>query len=275
MTFTQHPLSAAWPPMQADEYQALKDSIEAIGVQNPITIFDGMVIDGWHRYQGATELGMECPSKLLGDVDPVDFVKSQNDARRNVTASQRALAISTIYAWKPVGKPIANCAPGAQLGKSAAELAELAGVGLRTMVQAKTVQANATPEVKAAVKAGTMSVKKAAETTKPAKPPKPALTVVTPEPEDAYTPLDEAKEAIAILSEENDRLNDRLAVAVMDATEEERTAAASTMDELRAENKTLRAALKAVTTSRDTLMNELAMVKRQCISLQSKIKKAA
>lgn len=39
--------------MQSDEFQALVDSIESIGVQNPITLLDGMVIDGWHRYKAA------------------------------------------------------------------------------------------------------------------------------------------------------------------------------------------------------------------------------
>ncbi len=55
----QHPLSAAFPAMDADDFQSLKDSIENIGVQNPITLYDGMVIDGWHRYTAATELGMD------------------------------------------------------------------------------------------------------------------------------------------------------------------------------------------------------------------------
>ena len=44
--YTQHPLSAAFPAMSADDYRALKDSVENIGVQNPITLFEGMVIDG-------------------------------------------------------------------------------------------------------------------------------------------------------------------------------------------------------------------------------------
>lgn len=174
----QHPLSAAWPAMQADEYQSLKDSITNVGVQNPITLFQGMVLDGWHRLKAALEVGMPCPSKLLGDTDPVDFVKAQNDARRNVTASQRALAISAIYSWKPSGQP-KNPAPGAALSKTTAELAEMAGTSERTIRQAKVVETKATPEVKAAVRAGTMSVKSAAETTKPAAAPaKPALTVV-------------------------------------------------------------------------------------------------
>ena len=273
-TLIQHPLSAAWPAMQADEYQSLKDSINTIGVQNPITLFEGMVIDGWHRYRAATELDMHCPSKLLGDVDPIDFVKSQNDARRHITASQKAAAIVAIYAWKPAHREIKG-EPGSHLSKSNAELAAMAGVSDKTIKQAKAVQASATPEVKAAVKAGTMSVKKAAETTKPKKD-KPAKPVAAPTPaapviapEDEYTPLDEARDHIH-------ELQAMLAVANMGEVDpQDKDQAKNLIAELQEENRKLRANLKAVTTSRDTLMNELAMVKRQCISLQAKIKKAA
>lgn len=195
MTLLQHPLSAAWPAMQSDEYQSLKDSVEIIGIQNPITLFEGQVIDGWHRYKAATELGLHCPSKLLGDVDPVDFVKSQNDARRHITASQKAAAIVAIYTWKPVGsnQHEAGRVPGTLPQKTNAELAAIAGVGNKTIKDAKAVHANATPEVKEAVKAGTMSVKAAAETIKPkkdkpAKPPKPKAQ---PEPQPAPAPVDD------------------------------------------------------------------------------------
>ena len=42
----QHTLSAAFPRPSAEEFQALRDSIIAIGVQIPITMYDGQVIDG-------------------------------------------------------------------------------------------------------------------------------------------------------------------------------------------------------------------------------------
>lgn len=102
-TYTQHPLSAVYPPLSASEFQSLKDSIDNIGVQNPITLYQGQIIDGWHRYCAAKELGMSCPTKELGgDVDLRDYAKSQG-ARRNLTASQMALVITQIYDWQPHG----------------------------------------------------------------------------------------------------------------------------------------------------------------------------
>lgn len=176
----QHPLSAAFPAMPDDQFEALKDSITNIGVQEPITTYEGMVLDGWHRWTAANEVGVSCPTVELGDVDPQDFVLAKNKARRHISASQLAAAVVAVYVWKKQGNPSATTtykpAPGAGLVKSDGELAELAGVSLRTIRQAKVVESKASAEVKEAVKTGAMSVKKAAETVTPKK--------AKPEPED-------------------------------------------------------------------------------------------
>jgi hypothetical protein len=161
-TYTQHPLSAAFPPMSAEDFQALTDSIDIIGVQNPITLFDGMVIDGWHRYSAALQLGMDCPTVELGDVDPREFVMAQNKARRHTTQAQLAMATTSVYAWRPVGNPSfaklhTECAI-----KTIAEMAEIAGVHRNTIVQAQSVQTSAAPEVQEAVKRGDIGLPKAA-----------------------------------------------------------------------------------------------------------------
>ncbi|VTU37093.1 ParB/RepB/Spo0J family partition protein [Variovorax sp. PBL-E5] len=160
MHYQQHPLSAAFPSMSEAEYAALIDSITNIGVQNPITIFEGMVLDGWNRYRAATELGHECPEVLLGDVDPRDFVLAQNSARRNLTASQRALAAATCYQWKPVGNPLfGNISELPAQGAVAAA----AKVSDRTLRHAKHVVDHGVDEVKEAVRSGAMPVDVAAE----------------------------------------------------------------------------------------------------------------
>lgn len=86
---------------------------------------------------------------------------------------------------------------------------------------------------------------------------------------DAYSELDAAHDQIS-------ELQSMLAVANMgEVSPEDKDQAKTLIADLQEENRKLRANLKAVTTSRDSLMNELAMVKRQCVSLQSKMKKAA
>jgi hypothetical protein len=167
--------------MQADEFQELKDSINIHGVFNPITLHDDMVLDGWHRYRITTEYGMDCPMTVLADdVDPRDFVLAQNKARRNLSASQKAMAVTSVYQWYPSRRP-SNSAPAekltiggkenkgaaaAPLFKTNVELAEIAGTSVRSIQFAKAVDANAVPELKAAVKSGTVSVETAAKVAK-------------------------------------------------------------------------------------------------------------
>ena len=164
--FGQHPLSAAFPAMLPDDYQRLKDSIEAIGVQNPIVLLDSKVLDGWHRYCAATELCIACPAVELGDQDPKDFVIAQNERRRHLTASQIADAVVRVFSWiaADIGRP--RVIPGSTLKKTNAELAEIARVSIPTISQAKFVQSNAEPEVQDAVKSGAISLKSAAAVAK-------------------------------------------------------------------------------------------------------------
>jgi hypothetical protein len=125
--YLQHPLSAAFPVMTGDDYQALLDSITDIGVQNPITLYEGMVIDGWHRYRAATELGMACPVVDMDpEVDPREFVLAQNKARRHILAAQLAMATTAVYAWRPHGDQ--RSALSADRAKTTAELAAISGV---------------------------------------------------------------------------------------------------------------------------------------------------
>lgn len=221
MNYRQHPLSAAFPSMGAEDFQALKDSIESIGVQNPVALFEGMVIDGWHRYQAATALGLPCPTIELGDTNPQDFVIAQNKARRHITQSQLALSVAAVYEWVPVGaNQHGGSAPSAHPQKTTEELANIAGVSKRTMAQAKVVEAKSTPEIKEAVKAGVMSVKKAAEIVAPPKakdvPPPAPEAVAADEPEDDGPSAEELaanaaaekgdREALEKLLESDDKL---------------------------------------------------------------------
>lgn len=182
----QHALSAAYPAMTAEEYEALKESIAAIGVQTPVTIYEGDVLDGWHRWLAALELGLPCPTAPLGDVDPFEFVRAANEHRRHLNKSQFAMVEVALTKWKSTGRPEKGAA--AAPFSTVAQMAESAGVSERTIQLAKVVESDATPEVKEAVKAGKMSVEKGAATTKPPKPPKPPKDKPAPKAEKLPTP---------------------------------------------------------------------------------------
>lgn len=263
--------------MSAEEYQALKDSIEANGVLNSITIFEGMVIDGWHRYTAASEIGLDCPSVEMDDsIDPIDFVKAQNENRRHLTASQRAAAIVSIYQWTPNGVNQHSKTGGEATSpppKTNAELAVLAGTTTRTIQQAKAADKAGLIE---AVKDGALTAEQAAKIAsgKPAKAiPKPEK-FTQPAADTSEDELAESAQAINELSEEVDVLKAQLAVKHMEGTGEEKLQATGLITELRAEVKNLNAELDAMRTSRDGLQRENRELMKQIQIYQRQLKQA-
>lgn len=150
-------------------------------------------------------------------------------------------------------------------------LAEL-GIDKKTSSVAQAL-ANLSEAAFEEVREGNETVSKAIAKVKEAKaapPPPPPAPVVEPEHEapPEYTELDAAHDQIS-------ELQDALAVATMgDVSDEDKAQAATLIAELRARIKTLEATLKAVTTSRDTYMNENAELRKQITRQRKEIDKA-
>ena len=159
----QHALSAAFPAMLPADFNAMVADIAANGQRDVIEVFEGAVLDGWHRERACTQLGIG-PQRREFVGDPASFVLSRNLHRRHMTASQRAMAVAACAQWLPEGRP-GNYAAAAQFpaGKSISALAEDAGVSPRTMTNAARVAKKAAPEVVAAVVAGNLTVEQAAD----------------------------------------------------------------------------------------------------------------
>lgn len=92
-------------------------------------------------------------------------------------------------------------------------------------------------------------------------------------PEAEVPEHDASGDVIKALADENDKLKDRLAVAVYAADESEKKLAEQTIVQLREEIRLLEMELKSTRISRDTLMNENAAMKKQIAALQRQIKK--
>jgi len=88
-----------------------------------------------------------------------------------------------------------------------------------------------------------------------------------------YTALDEAQDHIQELHQQNQALQDRLDAIVLHPTDDEAAQALAHTKELRQQVRTLEINLEAVTRSRDQYQNEAAQAKRQCLSLQNKLKR--
>jgi ParB-like nuclease domain len=84
---------------------------------------------------------------------------------------------------------------------------------------------------------------------------------------------DTASDVIKTLADENDKLKDRLAVAVYAADESEKKLAEQTIAQLREDVRLLEIELKSTRISRDTLLNENAAMKKQIAAMQRQLKK--
>jgi ParB-like chromosome segregation protein Spo0J len=93
-----HPLAAALPDMGSEEFVALCDSIRSIGQRDPITLFEGQILDGRHRYRACGEVGVEPEYELYDGEEPHLFVLGRNVARRHLTPSQTAMAAADVLA---------------------------------------------------------------------------------------------------------------------------------------------------------------------------------
>jgi len=82
----------------------------------------------------------------------------------------------------------------------------------------------------------------------------------------------EHDDMVAELVAENERVNDRLAVAAMEGTEEEKAMAADTIESLREELRVLKIELAAVKQSRDQYQSENGQMKKQIASYVKKLK---
>lgn len=85
-----HPAADAFPLMDAIRLDELKADIAANGQREPITLCDGMILDGRNRYRACVELGIE-PETREYSGDPWAFAWSLNGARRDLEATVRAL----------------------------------------------------------------------------------------------------------------------------------------------------------------------------------------
>jgi hypothetical protein len=90
-----------FPPLPEDEYQALKDSIQAVGVQVPIVVDElGNVIDGRMRRHIARELGITCPFETRAGLsldERRELAVTLNGPRRHMNRQQkRQLVVSEL-----------------------------------------------------------------------------------------------------------------------------------------------------------------------------------
>lgn len=166
--YERHPLSAAFPSMTPESLKELIDDIDENGVREKIVLYQGKILDGWHRYQACIELKVAKPPIIeFEGNDPVAFVLSKNLHRRHLSASVRAMVIARLTEWQEkAGRP-SKSLDRAKLVNfdpfiTQVQAAELAQVSVSTIKQARKAT-KAIEEVQDAVSKGEMTVSEAAK----------------------------------------------------------------------------------------------------------------
>ena len=89
-----HPAASVFPMLTDEELDDLAADIKDNGLQQPIVMSDGVLIDGRNRLIACERAGVEPTFTELNGDDPVAYIGSANLARRDLTPGQKALLIA-------------------------------------------------------------------------------------------------------------------------------------------------------------------------------------
>lgn len=264
----QHPLSAAFPAMPANELGALALDIQTHGQREPAVMLDGMVLDGWHRYLACQQVGAEFRSVPFDGADPVAFVLSRNLHRRHLTVAQRVTAVAECAKWATVGRPENRGSASPIL--TTRQIAEAADASEKTV---KQVKAAIRAGLGDALRSGDVSAERAAEI---AKLPKAKRAKALKEPK----PPKEKKPRVVIAERKFEKLYEEVKAELAE-TKEALAALADTAasveafknDEQFKAMQVLREEMRSVKRRRDELMRENAELKKQISHWKKKAEK--
>jgi ParB-like chromosome segregation protein Spo0J len=169
-TLHAHPVAQLFPLLPEDELAALAEDIKMHGLQEPITTYNGMILDGRNRYAACQRAGVEPTTvEWTGDGSPIAWVIGKNLLRRHLDASQRAVIaveLKDLLSAEAKQRQRATLKRGEEQpvptelqgrGESAEEAAKLVGVSPTYVYQAQRVKRES-PEQWEQVLKGDMSV---------------------------------------------------------------------------------------------------------------------
>ena len=159
------------PALSVEEFKQLEQNCLAEGIREKIITWNGFIIDGHNRFEIATRwnLEYESESKRFKDENEVkEWMINNQFGRRNLSNYQRsvlALELESVFSerakekQKEAGelKQISAEAPI----ETRKELAKVANVSHDTIAKVKVIEAKATPEVKAQLSTGEVSINQA------------------------------------------------------------------------------------------------------------------
>ena len=168
------------PPLTDDEYRQLEENCIKEGIREAILVWDRgddlVIVDGHNRYQIARKNGLKWNHKVM-NFESREAVKEwiikNQFGRRNLSAYDRsilALKLKPLIAEKAKEKEHerkTTCQKSDKSYDTKKELAKVAGVSHDTIHKVEKIEAEATPQVKQAVRDGKLSINQAYNSTFP------------------------------------------------------------------------------------------------------------
>ena len=165
-------LESLIPPLSNEEFKQLERNILEEGIREPLITWNGILIDGHNRYRIAQEheMNYETLEKEFENINRVkEWMINNQFGRRNLSNYQRsvlALQLEDVFREKAKENQgnrndIKQISAESKPIETRQEVAKIANVSHDTIAKVKKIEANATPEVKARLNTGTMSINEA------------------------------------------------------------------------------------------------------------------
>ena len=166
------------PALTAEEFKQLETNCLAEGIRDAIVVWNGYILDGHNRYEIANKHGLQyrtVEKHFESETDAKIWMIYNQFGRRNLNAWQRsvlALELEDVFKEKAkenLSKSGGDKKSGWEISpnpiiepmETRKELAKIANVSDNTISKVKVIEAKATPEVKAQLSAGDMSINQA------------------------------------------------------------------------------------------------------------------
>ena len=161
-----HDYANIFPILMDCELAALAEDIKANGLNEPIVMHEGKILDGRNRYAACQLAGVEPITREYDGDDPLAFVLSQNLHRRHLSAGQKAMIAEKVANLRmgdnqySEGLSVDKPTPDRKTRQQAAKELDVSEPSLD---RARVVRRQGIPELAKAVESGEMPVRRASD----------------------------------------------------------------------------------------------------------------
>ena len=127
-------------PLKDEEFEKLKESILSEGIRDPLVVWQGILLDGHHRYKIAQELGLEykiVEIELPNKEAKKEWIIKNQLGRRNLTEQEASYYRGKLYSARKqqgIRTDLTSCQNGKKLNTTK-EISDQYGVSERTVIR--------------------------------------------------------------------------------------------------------------------------------------------